>query len=157
MNRAIDALDRRILLELERDGSLSNIDLATRVHASPATCLRRVARLKLDGVIQSIVALLDPALVGTPLTALIEVTLDRQDAQSLDLFEQAAAEDGAVRQCYRITGGVDFALMIYVADMDEYHRFAHRLLASQANVRNVRTLFSTYCAKFDTRRLPLAD
>ena len=154
MNRNIDALDRRILLELERDGSLSNIDLATRVHASPATCLRRVARLKLDGVIQSIVALLDPALVGTPLTALIEVTLDRQDAQSLDLFEQAAAEDGAVRQCYRITGGVDFALMIYVADMDEYHRFAHRLLASQANVRNVRTLFSTYCAKFDTRRLP---
>jgi Lrp/AsnC family leucine-responsive transcriptional regulator len=154
MNRAIDALDRRILLELERDGSLSNIDLATRVHASPATCLRRVARLKLDGVIQSIVALLDPALVGTPLTALIEVTLDRQDAQSLDLFEQAAAEDGAVRQCYRITGGVDFALMIHVADMDEYHRFAHRLLASQANVRNVRTLFSTYCAKFDTRRLP---
>jgi Lrp/AsnC family leucine-responsive transcriptional regulator len=52
-----------------------------------------------------------------------------------------------------MTGGVDFLLMIYVADMDQYHHFAHRLLASQANVRNVRALFSTHCAKFDTRRL----
>ncbi len=153
MIQVLDPLDRRILSQLEADGSLSNVDLAARVHASPATCLRRVARLKASGVIRAIVALIDPVLIGTPLTALIEVTLERQDAQSLDLFERAASEDAAVRQCYRMTGGVDFLLMIYVADMDQYHHFAHRLLASQANVRNVRALFSTHCAKFDTRRL----
>ena len=149
----LDQLDRRILRELEIDGSLSNIELAARVHASPATCLRRVARLKQSGVISAIVALIDPALIGTPLTALIEVTLDRQDAESLDLFQKAASDDPAVRQCYRMTGGVDFALMVYVSDMDDYHSLAHRLLGAQGNVRNVRTLFSSHCAKFDTRRL----
>ena len=150
----IDPLDRRILRELERDGSLSNLELASRVHASPATCLRRVARLKQNGVISAIVALIDPAQIGNPLTALIEVTMDRQDAESLDLFQRAASADTAVRQCYRMTGGVDFALVVYVSDMDDYHLFAHRLLGAQDNVRNVRALFSSHCAKFDTRRLP---
>ena len=150
----LDQLDQRILREMEADGSLSNIELAGRVHASPATCLRRVARLKQSGVISAIVALIDPAQIGHPLTALIEVTLDRQDAESVDIFERAASHDVAVRQCYRMTGGVDFALVVYVSNMDDYHLFAHRLLGAQDNVRNVRALFSSHCAKFDTRRLP---
>jgi Lrp/AsnC family leucine-responsive transcriptional regulator len=153
----MDSLDRRILELLERDSSISNIELAGLVHASPATCLRRVARLKESGVIVSTVALLDPAKVGSGLTAVIEVTLDRQDADSQDRFESAAVGDEAVRQCYRMSAGLDFILLAYVANMDDYHQFAHRLLGAHINVRNVRTLFSTRCAKFDTRRLPTSS
>jgi Lrp/AsnC family leucine-responsive transcriptional regulator len=152
----MDDLDYRILRQLEVDASISNLDLADRVHASPATCLRRVARLKETGVIAQTVALLDPAKVGGVLTAIIEVSLDRQDAESLERFEQSATADADVRQCYRMSAGIDFIVVAYVDGMDAYHQLAHRLLGAQTNVRNVRTLFSTRCAKFDTRRLRAA-
>ena len=152
----VDNLDFRILAQLENDAAVTNIELAEMVHASPATCLRRVARLKASGVISGTVALLNPERVGSGLTAVIEISLDRQDADSLERFESVAISDRAVRQCYRMSAGVDFVVVAYVADMAAYHELAHRLLGAQTNVRNVRTLFSTRCAKFDTRRLPAA-
>ncbi len=157
MDHTLDPLDLRLLHLLETDASRSNLAISRQVHASPATCLRRVARLRAMGVIKSVVAVLDPALVGSPLTCLIEVSLDRQDAEAMSAFEMAASKDPAVRQCYQMSAGVDFALVVYVADMDAYHLFAHRLLTAHSNVRNVRTLFSTRCAKFDTRRLTDQD
>ena len=147
---ALDDLDRRILDQLQQDASLTNHALAERVHASPPTCLRRVKRLNALGVIAKQVALLNPEKLGSALTAIVEVTLDVQSSEQLPLFEAAMQNEGAVKQCYRVSTGPDFVLIIQVKDMPAYHALVHRSLTAQANVRNVRTFFSVYRSKFET-------
>lgn len=147
----LDELDKRILECLQHDAALTNHELAARVHASPPTCLRRVKRLVDEGVIARRVALLAPEKVGVGLTAIVEITLDHQAAERQLEFEQLAVRERAVLQCYRVSPGPDFVLVLQVADMAAYHALAHRLFATHANVRNVRSFFSTFCAKFETR------
>lgn len=147
----LDELDRRILNALQMDASQTNSELAATVHASPPTCLRRVKRLVEAGIIQRQVALVAPEKVGLPLTAIVEITLDHQAAERMDEFEELVAQEAAVMQCYRVSPGPDFVLMVQVADMPAYHALAHRLFASHANVRNVRTFFSIHRSKFETR------
>lgn len=147
----LDELDRRILEQLQADASSTNQELAERVHASPPTCLRRVRRLTETGVIQKQVAILDPARLGSTLTALVEVTLDVQAAERLDEFEARMRDEPAVLQCYRVSPGPDFLLVAQVKDMPAYHALVHRAFTAQANVRNVRTFFSVHRAKFETR------
>src|SRR5882672_5398629 len=110
----LDATDLRILDQLQRDASLTNQALAALVHTSPATCLRRVKRLVDSGVIERQVALLSPQRLGAGLTALVEVTLDRQGAEHLQAFEARVAADAEVRQCYRVSPGPDFLLVLQV-------------------------------------------
>lgn len=147
----LDDLDRRILNQMQEDASLSNQDLAARVHASPPTCLRRVRRLSELGVIQKQVAILAPEHLDSRLTALVEVTLDVQAAERLDQFEALMQEEPAVLQCYRVSPGPDFLLVAQVRDMPAYHALVHRAFTAAANVRNVRTFFSVHRSKFDTR------
>ena len=147
----LDDLDLRILDQLQIDASLTNQDLAERVHASPPTCMRRVRRLKSMGVIEKQVAILAPAKVGSTVTAIIEVTLDNQSAEQLELFEKRIEIEAAVLQCYRVSTGPDFVLIAQVVDMPAYHALVHRTLTAQANVRNVRTFFSVHRSKFETR------
>lgn len=146
-----DELDRRILNALQVDASQTNHELAASVHASPPTCLRRVKRLTDAGVITRQVALLAPDKVGAGLTAIVEITLDHQGAERMLEFEALVAQEGAVLQCYRVSPGPDFVLLVQVADMPAYHALAHRLFAGQANVRNVRSFFSIHRSKFETR------
>jgi Lrp/AsnC family leucine-responsive transcriptional regulator len=145
----LDPLDRRILGELQRDCALTNQELARRVHVSPATCLRRVRWLIEQKVIERQVAIVSPERIGAGLTAIVEVTLDRQDAESLAQFEQRVGADAAVQQCYRVSSGPDFVLVILVADMDTYHALVHRLFTAGGNVRNVRAFFSIRRSKFE--------
>jgi Lrp/AsnC family transcriptional regulator, leucine-responsive regulatory protein len=147
----LDDLDRRILNALQIDAAQTNNDLAASVHVSPPTCLRRVKRLTDAGVIERQVALVAPGKVGTPLTAIVEITLDNQAAERMDVFEALVAGEVAVLQCYRVSPGPDFVLVVQVADMPAYHALAHRLFASHANVRNVRSFFSIHRSKFETR------
>jgi Lrp/AsnC family leucine-responsive transcriptional regulator len=147
----LDELDRRILDQLQNDASLTNQELAERVHTSPPTCLRRVRRLTELGVIEKQVAILDPAKLGSTLTALIEVTLDVQAAERIEEFEARMQAEPAVLQCYRVSPGPDFLLIAQVKDMPAYHALVHRAFTAQANVRNVRTFFSVHRAKFETR------
>ena len=121
------------------------------MHASPPTCLRRVRRLTESGIIQKQVAIIDPAKVGNTLTAILEITLDVQSAESLQQFEHAIALEAAVLQCYRVSSGPDFILVTQVRDMPAYHALVHRALTAQANVRNVRSFFSIHRSKFNTR------
>ena len=132
---SLDATDLRLLEILQEDASLSNLELAVRAHVSPATALRRVRRLVDNGVIERRVALLDPHCVGEGLTALVEVTLDRQGAEHLQAFEQRAVA----------------VLVLRVADMPAYHALVQRLFTQDANVRNVKAFFSVKRAKFDPR------
>ncbi|AMD45334.1 Lrp/AsnC family transcriptional regulator [Bordetella holmesii] len=147
----LDDLDRRILEQLQRDSALTNQELALRVHASPPTCLRRVRRLTDTGIIARQVALLDATRLGSSLTAIVEITLDVQAAERLDEFEHLMLAEPAVLQCYRVSPGPDFVVIVLVRDMPAYHALAHRAFTAHANVRNVRTFFSVHRAKFETR------
>jgi Lrp/AsnC family transcriptional regulator, leucine-responsive regulatory protein len=149
-----DATDLKLLDLLQADASLSNLELAERSHTSPATALRRVRRLVDEGVVERRVALLNPDRLGAGLTALVEVTLDRQGAEHLDAFEQRAVAEPAVQQCWRVSPGPDFVLVVFSSDMPAYHALVQRLFTQDANVRNVKAFFSVKRAKFDTR-LPL--
>ncbi|HEX4584256.1 MAG TPA: Lrp/AsnC family transcriptional regulator [Burkholderiaceae bacterium] len=144
----LDDTDRRILNMLQRDCALTNQELAERVHVSAPTCLRRVRRLVEQGVIERQIAIVSPGAFGAGLTAIVEVTLERQSAELLQQFEQQLSEEPAVQQCYRVSAGPDFVLVVYVADMAAYHSFAHRALSAHANVRNVRSFFSVHRSKF---------
>lgn len=147
----IDAVDFQLLDALQQDASQSNQSLAERFSLSPATCLRRVRRLREAGWIAREVALLEPERVGALLTAVIEISLDRQDAASLEVFEARVVADAAVQQCYRVSPGPDFVLIASVRDMPGYQALAQRLFTTDANVRNVKAFFSVKRAKFDTR------
>lgn len=152
---ALDTIDRRILDTLQGDASISNQELANRVHTSAATCLRRVRRLVDEGVIERRIAILAPDRAGAGLraglTAVIEVTLDRQAAELQAAFEERVVADVEVQQCYRVTPGPDFVLIAYVRDADGYQALAQRLFTTDLNVRNVRAYFAIRRAKFEPR------
>ena len=155
----LDALDFALLNRLQDDASESNQSLAKRVHISPPTCLRRVKRLRDAGLIERQIAVLDAdrlALhLGHGITAIVEITLDRQDQESAAAFEQRVAKDAAVQQCYRVSPGPDFILVVYGADMPAYLALAQRLFTADANVRNVKAFFSIKRAKFEPK-VPVA-
>ena len=146
-----DATDLRILDCLQQDAALSNQDLAALAHVSPATCLRRVKRLVERGIIERRVALLSPEKLGAGLSAITEITLDRQGAEHLAAFEKRVLADAAVQQCYRVTPGPDFVLILQVQDMPAFNELVQRLFTQDANVRNVKTFFSVHRAKFEPR------
>jgi Lrp/AsnC family transcriptional regulator, leucine-responsive regulatory protein len=147
----LDAGDLKLLALLQEDASRSNQALAQAAHMSPATALRRVRRLVQAGVIERQVAILAPAAGGLPLglQALVEVTLDRQGIEHLDAFEALISADSAVQQCWRVSPGPDFVLVVHVADMPGYQALAQRLFTQNANVRNVKAFFAVKRAKFD--------
>ena len=154
----IDDADMRLLDLLQTDASLSNQALAERAHVSPPTSLRRIKRLRALGLIEREVALLSldrlAPVIGHGLTALLEITLERQATEHLDAFETRAIAEAAVQQCYRVSPGPDFMLVVHTTDMPAYLALAQRLFTSNANVRNVKAFFSIKRAKFDPR-LPL--
>ena len=149
---ALDAIDLQLLALLQEDASQSNQALADQVHTSPPTCLRRVKRLRDAGLIEKQVALLNPerlaATLGHGLTAIVEITLDRQDAEALERFEARVADDAAVQQCYRVSPGPDFCLVVHARDMPGYQALTQRLFTADANVRNVKAFFSVKRSKF---------
>ena len=147
----IDETDLRLLGALQQDASLSNVALAERVNVSPPTCLRRVKRLTEEGWIERQVAILSRDKLGHGLQALVEVTLDRQGAEHLDAFEARAVADEAVQQCWRVSPGPDFMLVVQATDMPAYLAVTQRLFTQDANVRNVKAFFATKRAKFGTQ------
>lgn len=144
----LDPTDRRLLSLLQDDCALTNDELARRAHTSPATCLRRVRRLVQAGVIERRIAILSHEAIGHGLTAILEVSLAQQSAEALAAFEEHVDAEAEVQQCYRVSSGPDFVLVVHVRDMPAYHAFVHRVLTAEANVRNVRSFFSVKRSKF---------
>ena len=155
---SLDSTDLRLLDALQHDASQTNQQLAADAHISPPTCLRRVQRLKAAGLIERQIALLSPdklaPLLGHGLQAIVEISLDRQDAAALDAFELRVIADDAVQQCWRVSPGPDFVLIVAAHDMPDYLALAQRLFTADANVRNVKAFFSLKRAKF-APRVPL--
>jgi Lrp/AsnC family leucine-responsive transcriptional regulator len=157
-SNSLDASDLRLLDLLQRDATLSNQALAEAAHLSPATCHRRIKRLREEGWIERQVAIVSADKLrqarAPGLQALVEVSLDIQADEAMALFEARAVADAAVQQCWRVSPGPDFMLVLAVVDMDDYQRVAARLFTATLGVRNVRTFFAVKRAKFETA-LPL--
>jgi Lrp/AsnC family leucine-responsive transcriptional regulator len=151
----LDDTDVRLLDLLQSDASLSNQALAERAHVSPPTALRRIKRLREVGLIERQIAILQPdrlaQVQGHGLTALVEITLERQGDEHLQAFEIRAIEEPAVQQCYRVSPGPDFVLIVHSADMPGHLALTQRLFTTDANVRNVKAFFSVKRSKFDPR------
>lgn len=154
----LDAIDMKLLSAMQADASISNIALAEKLKISPPTCLRRTKRLQEEGWIEKQVAILSAnklvQQLGHSVTAIIEVSLDKQGEEWLTAFEKRAVQESAVQQCWRVSPGPDFLLVTQVADMPAYLAFTQRLLTQDANVRNVKAFFSVKRAKFGTE-IPL--
>ena len=154
----LDDIDLQLLRQLQLDASLSNQALARRLDLSAPTCLRRVKRLQELGLIEKQVAILSSEhiarLTGHGLQAIVEVSLDRQDSSSLLQFEHKAVAEPGVQQCWRVSPGPDFILVIATIDMPAYLALSQKLFTQDANVRNVKAFFSIKRAKFTTA-LPL--
>jgi DNA-binding Lrp family transcriptional regulator len=158
---SLDAVDLKLLALLQADASLSNLALADKLGISAPTCLRRTKRLQQEGWIEKQVAILSSDKLGHfsghGVTALIEVSLDKQGEELLQAFETRAVKEVAVQQCWRVSPGPDFMLVVNVPDMPAYLAFTQRLLTQDANVRNVKAFFSVKRAKFGTEiSLPTA-
>ena len=158
----LDHIDLQLLQQLQLDASLSNQALARHLELSAPTCLRRVKRLQELGLIEKQVAILSSEhiarLTGHGLQAIVEVSLDRQDSSSLLQFEHKAVAEPGVQQCWRVSPGPDFILIIATIDMPAYLALSQKLFTQDANVRNVKAFFSIKRAKFSTElTLPIPN
>lgn len=153
---ALDRLDVQILNMLQDDASISLRLLASKVHASIATCQRRITQLKTDGYLVKEVAIVDRILVGRPLTVFVSVEMEKQNDALLRTFERRMGQEGDVMACYEISGDFDFLLIVNSASMEKYHTFTRRVFTSMNNVRNFKSNFAMNCSKFETK-IPLDD
>ena len=150
----LDAIDRRILDGLQRNGRVSNVDLARDVGLSPSPCLRRVRELEAAGVIDRYVAVLDPGAVGLSLSVFVQVTLERQIESALDTFERVVAARPEVMECYLMTGDADYLLRVVVADVAAYEQFLKNHLTRIPGVASIKSSFALNRVKYETA-LPL--
>ncbi len=146
----LDALDLRILAELQADGSLSNVELARRVHLSPSPCLARVKALEAAGVIQRYVALASAAALGLGLNVFISISLKTQSKQALADFEQRIAEHDEVMECYLMTGDSDYLIRVVVPDIGALERFILDQLTPIAGVEKIRSSFALKQVRYKT-------
>jgi len=150
----LDALDIRILSELQNDSSHSNVELAKRVHLSPSPCLMRVKALKDKGVIRNYVALADPKLLGLGLNVFISISLKEQSKEALAEFEKCISEHDEVMECYLMTGDSDYLIRVAVADMDALEKFILEQLTPIAGIEKIRSSFALKQVRYKTA-LPL--
>ena len=150
----LDALDRRILEQLQQEGRLSNHDLAGKVGLSASPCWRRVKALEDAGVIKGYAALLDAKSVGLSVNVFVSVSLSTQVEKALQAFEKAAAERPEVMECYLMTGDSDYLLRVVVPDLEAYERFV-MAFTKIPGIAQIRSSFALRPVKQGTA-LPLA-
>ena len=138
----LDPTDRRILQVLQRDGRISNADLAERIALSPSACHRRVQRLETDGFIAGYVALVNPRKIGKPTTVFVEITLNGQSDDVLDSFERAVARIPDVLECHLMAGSADFLLKLMVEDTEDFARIHRQYLARLPGVAKMQSSFA---------------
>ena len=146
----MDKIDIKLLNLMQRDASQTNAHIAEQVGLSPSSCLRRIRRLKASGVIERIVAILNPAKTGRVLKALVTVELHRHGEQYMQRFFDLAKQEPAVAQAYAVTGDADIALQLRLRDMEEYDELCKRLFHDETNVARYLTMMIIRTAKDDT-------
>lgn len=146
----MDRIDRKILNELQRDASRTNAALADVVGLSPSSCLRRIRRLRAAGLIERIVAILNPAKSGRTLKAIVTVELRQHGEQQMRTFLALAAAEPSVSQAHAVTGVADVVLMLRLRDMEEFDALCDRLFRDQTNVSRFFTMVVIRTAKDET-------
>lgn len=142
-----DTIDVLILRELQKDGRMTNVDLAQRVGLTAPPCLRRVRSLEESGVIKSYHAELDAAQLGFGITVFAMVSLRSQAESDLEAFEAHVAALPEVRECFMLNGEIDFILKIVARDLQSFQRFLTSRLTSAPNVSSVKTSLTIRCSK----------
>ena len=135
----LDEIDRKILVALQRDGRLTNLELAETVGLSPSPCLRRVRYLETSGVLKHYVGLVDPAAVGLDITAFIRVALERQGDAQLERFEKSIAQWPEVLECYLMTGDADYQLRVVARSLAEYESFLRDKLTKLSGIAKIQS------------------
>ncbi|MDQ7729737.1 Lrp/AsnC family transcriptional regulator [Halomonas sp. SpR8] len=135
----LDRTDRRILKLLQDDATLSNVALAEQVNLSPAACLRRVEKLKRDGVISRVVAHLDPEQLQAGMVVLIGVVLDRSTPESFAAFEEAAQKVSGCMECHVVTGEFDYFMLVRTRDSQSFNKLHAEQLLYLPGVRQIRS------------------
>jgi len=135
----LDRTDRRILKLLQEDATLSNVALAEQVNLSPAACLRRVEKLKRDGVISRVVAHLDPEQLQAGMVVLIGVVLDRSTPESFAAFEEAAQKVSGCMECHVVTGEFDYFMLVRTRDSQSFNKLHAEQLLYLPGVRQIRS------------------
>ena len=153
MSKNLDQIDLRILSEIQADGRITNVELAKRVGISPPPCLRRVRSLEQDGYIQGYRGLLDPRRLGFDVTVFASVHLSSQADADLRAFEEFVRAEPLVRECWMLSGEVDFILKCVAPDLKTFQGFVERLTAAP-NVRNVKTSLTLRNSK-DAAMVPM--
>lgn len=133
----LDRINENILRELNRDGRISNLDLAARVGLSPSACLRRVQELERRGIIQGYRARLDPAARGLGFIAYVAVGLSQHTKAAQEAFERAIAHAPQVTECHNVTGGVEYLLRVEVADIAAFKSFHTETLGALPQVASI--------------------
>lgn len=147
-------IDLRILRELQDDASLSNVELARRVHLSPSPCLARVKALEAAGLIRQYVALLDPVQLGLLLNVFIFISLKQQTRDSLEAFEARVCAHDEVMECYLMTGDADYLIRVAIPDIAALERFIVEVLSPMPEVEKIRSSFALKQVRYKTA-LPL--
>ena len=155
MNESIDRTDLRILGLLQRDGRLSNSELAQQVALSPSPCLRRVRQLERSGLIRGYAALLDPGRLGLGLQAFVTVTLEKRRDTPIQAFHSAVQSAPEVLSCFALTGEMDYLLHVVAEDLEHFSRFLMDRLIKLEGVANVKSSFVLQSVKHTTE-MPLA-
>lgn len=150
----LDATDLRILAELQQDGSLTNVELARRVHLSPSPCLARVKALEAAGVIERYVALANAKALGLGLTVFINISLKSQSKEALAEFERRIAEHDEVMECYLMTGDSDYLIRVAITDIAALERFILEQLTPIPGIEKIRSSFALKQVRYKTA-LPL--
>jgi Lrp/AsnC family transcriptional regulator, leucine-responsive regulatory protein len=136
----IDEFDRKILGILQKNARTPQRDISVAVNLSPSAVNRRIAAMEKAGIITNMVALVDPAKIGRPITIIVEVALESERLDLLDAARKRFTACAEVSQVYYVTGDVDFVLVLNVADMAEYEQLTRQLFFAEGNVRHFRTL-----------------
>ncbi len=150
-----DKIDLRILSELQRDGSLTNVELAKRVNLSPSPCLARVKALEANGVIDRYVAIANAKKLGLGLNVFISISLKEQSKQALGAFEEHIAEHDEVMECYLMTGDSDYLIRVVVADIQALEKFILEQLSPIPGIEKIRSSFTLKQVRYKTA-LPLS-
>lgn len=152
----LDRTDQSILVELQREGRLSNRDLADRVHLSESACLRRVRALEEARVIDRYTAVINQSKVGLPGNVFVSITLNRQEQADLAAFEEAVKRVPEVMECYLMTGQQDYLLRVVVSDPSDFERLHSQHLTRLPGVARVQSSFALRTVR-KSAELPLAE
>lgn len=137
----MDQKDRQIIRVLQRNGRMTNQDLAAEVNLSPSPCLRRVRNLEKRGVIRGYSVDVDAAAYGLPVTVFVRVSLERHTEDAVHQFEQSVSKVDEVLECFVMTGVSDYLLRVVVADLSDYESFVRKRLHAIGGIASIDTSF----------------